>query len=123
MKHTSHHIHNPFARWLLSHVRAIRAALLEMICTPITNTITIFVIGIAIALPLGFFVVLENLKYIDSQWDASTPNISLYLKPKTSQSQVDVMIYDLQKNKQIQKIVYISPEKGLADFEKSAQLT
>ena len=116
-------IHHPLSRWLLFHYRAVRAALLDIARSPVANFITIFVIGIAVALPLGLFVLIENLQYVDGLWDTSTPTISLYLKTEASQTQINEMISELQKNAMIKKVNYVSPEAGLKSFEKNTPLS
>ncbi|MCX7120365.1 MAG: permease-like cell division protein FtsX [Gammaproteobacteria bacterium] len=109
-----------FTHWLLSHYRAMCFALTELTRAPITNLITICVIGIAMALPLGFFILLENMQTADSAWNSSAPTISLYLKASTTQAQVDTLIQNLHSNSNIKNINYISPEQGLKSFEKNS---
>lgn len=119
MSFASKNTHSLLTRWLLSHQRALRFAFSELMRTPIVNFITVFVIGIAIALPLGFFILLQNLQVVNSTWSASAPTISLYLKSNITQSQVDSMTQSLQANPQIEKVTYISPDQGLKKFEKN----
>ena len=123
MKKNRADLHHPLSHWWLSHVRAARAALVDMCHAPITNIITICIIGIAIALPLGLFTVLENLKYVNGQWGAATPNISLYLKTGITSAQANDIIKDLKKNDRIQKVSYISPEEGLASFKNNSSIS
>lgn len=106
--------------WMFSHGRAIRFAFNELIRSPIANFITVCVIGIAIALPLGFFILLENIQTADSAWNTSAPTISLYLKSNTTQTQVDSLMQALRANNNIKDISYISPEQGLKTFEKNS---
>lgn len=115
MKHT----HPIFTRWLLSHGRAARFACAEFIRSPITHFITIGVIGIAIALPLGFYVLLKNLAGVDSAWNTSAPTISLYLTPNTSTAQANSLMQTLRANNKIAQINYISPDQGLKLFKKN----
>lgn len=119
MNRPSKHIHSDLSRWLLSHVRALQFALGELVHAPISNVITICVIGIAIALPLGFFMLLQNLQTVDTSWNTSAPTISLYLKPALLPSQVDTLMHTLHSNSEIAQITYISPEQGKKTFEKN----
>src|SRR3990167_11436332 len=119
MTRQTQHIHSLFSRWFLSHHRAFNFALTEFIRTPIVNFITVCVIGIAVALPLGFFVLLKNLQMVDSTWSASAPTISLYLKTNTAQTEIDSMMQSLRANNEIEKVSYISPDQGLKTFEKN----
>ncbi len=116
------HTHSNFNRWMLAHVRAMRFAWIELLRSPILNTITIIVISIAIALPLGFFIVLKNLGQVDSTWN-SAPTISLYLKTSTTPTQVDATLQLLRANAQIAQAHYISPTQGLKAFQKNVSFS
>lgn len=111
--------HNFFSLWLLSHARALFFALGEFIRSPIASIITTCVIGIAIALPLGFFVVLQNLQIVNATWDANAPTISLYLRTDTTPAQVDSLMQSLRVNSSVSQVTYISPAEGLKTFEKN----
>lgn len=119
MVNTSSHTHNTFSRWMISHVRAIQFAAREFIRAPIANFFTICVIAIAIALPLGFFVLLENLQYADNMWEINSPSISLFLKTDITQSQVDALMQQLRNTSSIKNAKYVSPDEGLKSFEKN----
>ena len=108
-----------FSYSLSSHLRALIFALGELIRSPIASMVTISIIGIAIALPLGFFILLQNVQVINSSWSVSAPTISLYLKTQTSPAQADALLQSLRLNSQIEKATYISPEAGLQTFEKN----
>lgn len=113
-------MYSRFHHWFLSHVRAVRFACNELCHSPITSIITVFVLGIAMALPVGFFILLEDAQRIDNHWNTSSPTISLYLKSSATHTQINTLMQALQKNKKIQKIDYISPAEGLAAFEKNS---
>lgn len=119
---THSHTHEPLSRWLISHVRAMRFSFNEFIRTPFSNLITICVIGIALSLPLGFLTVLQNLQKVDTLWGSSTPTISLYLKSDTTNEQTNTLIAELRRNNDISEVSYISPEQGLATFQKNTLL-
>ena len=112
-------VHNRIHHWFLQHLRAFKLACIEFIHTPFTNALTICVIGMAITFPLCLFIALENLQYVDSSWEISTPSISLYLKTSTQKADVEALTKSLQTNPAIEKITYISPEEGLTQFEKN----
>lgn len=110
--------HSFFMQWLLSHFRALVFAVGEFVRSPVSNIITTCVIGIAITLPLGFYVVLKNLQFISKSWDANLPTISLYLKSDIQPVDVDALLQNLRANENITRVSYISPEEGLKNFEK-----
>lgn len=112
-----------FSRWIIAHYRALQFSFVELIRTPIVNFITVCVIAIAIALPLGFFVVVKNLQQMNTMSDASKPTISLFLKMNMTNVQVNMLTQQLEKNPVIEKINYVSPTQGLAQFEKNTPFT
>ena len=107
--HHSNSLYPQVTRWALSHLRALHFAFRELIRTPFANFITICVIGVAIALPLGFFVLLKNLQVVDATWNASAPTISLYLKTDTTPAQLDTLMQTLRGNSHIANVTYVSP--------------
>src|SRR4051812_23437081 len=119
MNKSASQTHSPFARFVFSHARAFRFALIELTRAPIVNFITVCVIAIAIALPLGFFIIMKNFQAVNSSWNASAPTISLYLKPNTAQADIDSLMQTLHANTDIAKINYISSSDGLKTFEKN----
>lgn len=116
----SHYLRHPLMHWLLSHIRACRYAVTELFSTPFSNGVVIAVVAIAISLPLGFFVLLQNLQTANGAWHAiSAPTISLFLNSTVSQTQIDSIIITLNNNPAIKKVSYISAEDGLKSFEKN----
>lgn len=114
--------HKQNTRWLLAHYRAIQTALQELMREPFTNILTIFILGIAITLPLLLSVTLKNIQHINRAWHIGIPSISLYLKPGTQESSVDTLIHTLQNNKAIQSVSYITPDDAIQDFQKNTGL-
>jgi cell division transport system permease protein len=48
---------------------------------PVAHLLTVAVIAVALALPLGLFVVVDNLRALPEQWGSRAQQISLYMKP------------------------------------------
>lgn len=117
------HVHSTFSRWLASHKRAISFAFNELLNAPIVNSITLFVIGIAIALPLGFYILLQNLQTVNTEWNTNAPTISLYLKSHLPQNEIDTLVQSLKNNNEIKNVDYVSPSDGLKTFEKNTPFT
>ena len=121
MKNTQRH--HPLIHWFFSHAHACRSAITALARHPFLNTLITFMIGIAVALPLGFFLLLQNINYVDSTWNATKPTISLYLNTSASQNTIDALLNQLRNNPDIKKVSYISPSDGLKNFEKNTSLS
>jgi cell division transport system permease protein len=103
------------------HCRALLFALGEFIRNPFASSLTILVIGIAMALPTILFILLLNAKILGQSWNQD-PNITLYLKQTTSESEATVLLQSLKSNRAIASIQYVSPEQGLREFSKAIQI-
>lgn len=92
----------------------------QLIKAPLTTIITLIVIGIAIALPTGMLIMLQNIQHISQGWQKSVA-ISLYLKKDIPNQQIQITLQQLQRRSDIQSAKYISPEQGLATFSKQSE--
>ena len=108
---------NPLSHWIISHRRACRYALHELIQAPFATLLTLAVIGIAMALPSCLYVFLKNAQSLSHHING-TPTISLYLNSDSNAVNVKLLQQQLTNNKKIKKQRYISPEEGLKTFKK-----
>lgn len=112
---------NFFSYWLMCHLRSFINSLDDMLRTPFSSLLTFLVIGVAMALPASLYILLKNVQSMNQTWNG-TPTISLYLKQETSTNEVRNLLLQLRQISGIEKIQYISPQEGLAEFEKTTQL-
>ncbi len=110
-------IHKSF----LNHLRALLFALGELLRNPLSSSMTLIVIGIAMAFPAGMYALLNNVQKISAQW-YNSPTISLYLKTQLSQNQLNTLINTLSQHPNIAEVKYISPEQGLQDLKQQIEL-
>ena len=110
----------PLTHWLLCHLRAFIFGVGELARTPLATFMTLIVIGIAMALPAGLYVMLCSFQNISAHWQGH-PSISLYLQQDISSNQQSILIQRLKSNPDIAQVTYISPEQGLAEFAKLTQ--
>jgi cell division transport system permease protein len=113
---------NYLAIYGVCHLRAAFSSLGRIMRTPLVSFLTIAVIGITLALPTSFYVILENMHQLSQQWSNNNSQISLYLKNDISNYQARDLLQQLRNNSQIAKVVYISPQQGLNEFTKSLGL-
>jgi len=111
---------NKLRWWIKSHARGFIFAFGELIRTPLASLVTIIVIGIAMSLPAGFYTLLKNFQSISQHWNGN-PTISLYLKPRLVQSEIQLLRDTLKKRVDIDHLQYISPDEGIKQFEKYTQ--
>lgn len=112
--------HTSVAQWYINHFHALLGSLKDLFRKPFATLMTLTVIGVAMALPSGLYILLKNLQDVNQQWN-SKPSISLYLKKGAPDYQLSTMLSALKKNPNIAKTHYISPEEGLREFRKVTQ--
>lgn len=101
--------------YLQRHVQAMLYALGRVCRQPGASLMTIAVIGIALALPTGLYVALQNVQGISAGWE-SAAQISLFLKKGVDDGAARVLAAELQAYAEVAQVSYIAPEQALADF-------
>ena len=108
--------HFSLRQWIFQHWQACAASFNKMSQTPLATLMTLMVIGIALALPCGLFVLLQNVQQVSNGWQDGA-QISLYLKKSSSEAQNRQLSGQLSLRQDIASIDYISPQQGLEDFK------
>jgi cell division transport system permease protein len=112
---------------VLRHLQVLFDTLGRMAQNPLPTSMTIAVLGIAIALPLMLFKISESIGHISGQWQGN-PRITIFLQfPESNDAtSIDVAALDfgreLLRNPGIRDIEYTSPEQALQEFRQSSGL-
>ena len=114
-----HSKNSRFIAYVRNHVQVIFANLGRLYRQPLAAFMTIAVIAIALTLPTGLFVAVNNVTKLSTQWDGST-QISAFLHPYVNKKQALVLMDRLRLNKDIRSITLIDKETGLAEFKKTS---
>lgn len=117
LKKTKPSMMQRFTHWRQTHQRCLITSLSQLLHSPTSTTLTIAVIGIALALPAGLTLVLNNLGQMTGAIDTSN-TISLYLKHDLNSDQINKLQKKLRGESSINKITYISSEEGLEEYRK-----
>lgn len=105
--------------YILQHLRAFRLSINQLSFEPIATFMTFMVIGMVLALPMGLFVLLQNIHTVTSGLH-DTAQISLYLQKDISPAQVNNLLRVLRNNQEIASAKYISPDVGLLEFQQQS---
>lgn len=97
------------------HIQACLKAMGQLYRSPLSLVFTCFVIGIALSLPVGLFVSLNNIKSVSSHWN-NGQQITVYLKQDTTQSQINDLTQVIQSNHEVTQVKYISANEGMQSF-------
>lgn len=98
------------------HVNAFEYSLKQLWNTPISTWITLAAIAIALSLPAGLHLLLQNLKTLTDD-KREIPTISLFMKPDvTAQQAIDRadLISDLNE---VDQVLVVTREDALKDFK------
>lgn len=107
---------NRVSSYFGNHLRVSIASLGRLYAQPVATLMTATVIAIALALPVGLYIALGNVAQVSSGWDGST-QISLFLHSNVKEQDAKKLLQHLEKHKNINKVEYISKEKGLEQFK------
>ncbi len=108
---------SPFKAWGINHLRTLIASLGMMSRQPAASLMTIAVIAIALALPAGMFVMLNNASSISVGWDNSA-QISVFLKPAINEKQAKKLMGKLRLYDDVAKVSMIHKKQALKEFKK-----
>jgi cell division transport system permease protein len=97
------------------HKLEARRGINEIFDNPFSNFMTVLVIAIALALPAGLQILLDNGKSLSQSWDGAS-RISLYLKLDLEPVQITELASKVRQNLAIETVDIIMPEQALSDF-------
>lgn len=107
--------------YILLHLQSMLFSLGRLWRQPFSSLMTIAVIGIALALPAGLFVLLQNVNTVSDQWDDAS-QISLFLKQDMSENKIKRLSDDILAWPQIGKTHYQTAEQSLNEFRELSGL-
>jgi cell division transport system permease protein len=102
--------------YLTHHMQMLIASLGYLSRQPVSSLMTSAVIAIALALPAGLYIALENAARLSAGWDGTT-QISLFLKTDTTLEQAEKLATKLRFHKQVDKVSIIDRDRGLEEFQ------
>ena len=107
--------------YLLRHLQVMLYSLGQLSRTPVASVMTVLVIGIALALPAGLYVLLKNVEQVAGQWDDAS-QISLFLKPGTNDARGKQLAEQLLAWPDVTAVDYHSAKQSLEEFRQLSGL-
>lgn len=101
--------------WLTRHLQVALSSLGRLARTPFASLMTIAVIGIALALPSGLHLVLDNVRKLSGSWDGAV-SISVYMKPEVSDADAKTLSDKLSADPAVAQARLISRTQALDEF-------
>lgn len=107
--------------FLMQHRYACVHSFKQLWQTPIATFITLGVIAVVMALPLGLYWVSTNINTVTAQWNKGG-ELTLFLQDNMSEEQVMKLRKQIAAKPGIQRVEYRSPAQALNEFQTMTQM-
>lgn len=104
-----------YSAWVRHHRLSAADSLHRVLDNLLASAMTWLVIGIALALPVGLDVALENAGELSAGWD-SPSQISLFLVDEADDDSARLLASGLQQRDDVADVRFVSREDALAEF-------
>jgi cell division transport system permease protein len=101
--------------WLVRHLQSFFFSLGVMARAPYATLLTSAVLGIALALPGGLYLLLDNVTRVTGHWDTGGL-ISVFLKSAESDEDAEALARDLRRWREIARVNVITRAEALSEF-------
>jgi len=102
--------------YLMHHLQMSITSIGYLSRHPFSTLMTSAVIAIALALPAGLYIAVDNASRLSDDWDGSTL-ISLFLKEDVSLKKAEKLASSLRNSPQIEAVRIIDRDQGLKQFQ------
>lgn len=102
---------------VLSHLRTLIASLGVFYRTPFSSLMTSAVLGIALALPAGLYLILVNIQQLGAGWDG-TARISLFIKRSVPDAEAAQLARRLRQWPEIAQVTFRTRAQALEEFRR-----
>ncbi len=107
--------------WLIQHIRVLLFTLRRLRVTPLSSLLNILVIGIALSLPAGLYVLLQNVQSLAEQ-AVGKPQISVFLSMNASQDDIARIGKQLRQHDAIGEIEFVPRDQALEQLKQTTGL-
>ena len=107
---------------LIEHLRVLHYTLRRLLLTPNATLLNILIIGIALSLPVGGYVLLKSVQTLGSKI-AGTPQISVFLAAGTGSADIERIGDKLKQHAGIKSIEFVSREVALKKLQQSTGMS
>ena len=101
-----------FGAWLDHHGYSIVASLGRLLRKPWATLLTVGVMALALALPLGLWVVLQNAARLGGEVQASR-DVAVFLAPGLDSARVTALAGELRARKDVAAVAVVAPAQAL----------
>lgn len=100
----------------IRHIQQAVGSLGDLWRTPFTSIMTVFVLGISLALPATLHLFVKNAQQVSEQWDSAS-QITLFLKLSVNDKSAKNLVKRLKLYPEVNDVHYISAKQALKEFK------
>jgi len=100
----------------IRHLQQAVGSLGDLWRTPFTSVMTVFVLGISLALPATLHLFVKNAEQVGEQWDSAS-QITLFLKLSTTDKSAQNLVKRIKLYAEVNDVHYISAKQALKEFK------
>ena len=104
-----------FASWREHHIWSAGASLRRLASRPLGSLLTMAVMGLALALPLAFYLLLGNVQRLGDALGQSQA-ISVFMQPGQTEQQAKLLATQLGDRPELARISVKSPQQGMEEL-------
>jgi cell division transport system permease protein len=101
--------------WRDQHLFSFFSSLGRLSTRPWATSLTVLVLGFALALPLLFFLVFDNARDLSGGLRAAR-EVTAFLKPALDPAQASALAIELRQRADVAGVLLRTPDQGLAEF-------
>ena len=101
--------------WRAEHKRTFLNSWFRLWLKPFSTILTWLVIGVALALPVAFYIAIGNVHQLSGKFDGNA-QVSLFLHQRASQQMVENLRNELAAWPELQQITVIGKDQALEEF-------
>jgi len=104
-----------FANWREHHGWSAAASLRRLGAKPLGTLLTVAVMGLALSLPLAFYLLLGNLQALGGAL-GQNQSISVFLKPGQSGTSAQLLATELKARAEVASVIVKTPQQGMDEL-------
>jgi cell division transport system permease protein len=107
--------------WLAQHGRAVTGTLARFARTPLASQLNFLVVGIALSLPAGLYVIIDNVRAASPQ-AGSEPQVSAFMALDATKAETAQIEARLKQNPRVQKFRSVPRDQALRQLKQASGL-
>lgn len=107
--------HSRMAMWRRQHAWCLRDSLRQLARRPLGTALTVAVMGLALALPLAFYLLLLNVQHLATAVGDSQA-VSIFLKTNVDAAAAEKFAASLRTRADVGAVAVRAPQQGLAEL-------